>query len=60
MATKCKPQGPRCKKFEIWTKVAKVPKPQRPKWQFTQNNASDSFNYHHPNLIKTSLQIVTL
>ncbi|KAJ0852048.1 hypothetical protein HanRHA438_Chr14g0633771 [Helianthus annuus] len=36
MATKCKPQGPRCKKFEIWTKMAKVPKPQGPKWQFTQ------------------------
>ncbi|MFS7997668.1 hypothetical protein Hanom_Chr12g01144531 [Helianthus anomalus] len=35
MATKCKPQGPRCKKFEIWTKMAKVPKPQGPKWQFT-------------------------
>ncbi|MFS7902260.1 hypothetical protein Hanom_Chr01g00009191 [Helianthus anomalus] len=36
MATKCKPQGPRCKKFEIWTKMAKVTKPQGPKWQFTQ------------------------
>ncbi|MFS7898354.1 hypothetical protein Hanom_Chr00s021218g01760641 [Helianthus anomalus] len=36
MTTKCKPQGPRCKKFEIWTKMAKVPKPQGPKWQFTQ------------------------
>ncbi|MFS7957786.1 hypothetical protein Hanom_Chr07g00670501 [Helianthus anomalus] len=35
MAIKCKPQGPRCKKFEIWTKMAKVPKPQGPKWQFT-------------------------
>ncbi|MFS8011068.1 hypothetical protein Hanom_Chr14g01304491 [Helianthus anomalus] len=35
MATKYKPQGPRCKKFEIWTKMAKVPKPQGPKWQFT-------------------------
>ncbi|MFS7991740.1 hypothetical protein Hanom_Chr12g01074171 [Helianthus anomalus] len=36
MATKCKPQGPRCKKFEIWTKMTKLPKPQGPKWQFTQ------------------------
>ncbi|MFS8009881.1 hypothetical protein Hanom_Chr14g01290561 [Helianthus anomalus] len=36
MATKCKPWGPRFKKFEIWTKMAKVPKLQRPKWQFTQ------------------------
>ncbi|MFS7958355.1 hypothetical protein Hanom_Chr07g00677471 [Helianthus anomalus] len=35
MATKCKPQGPRCNKFEIWTKVAKLAKPQGPKWQFT-------------------------
>ncbi|MFS7921643.1 hypothetical protein Hanom_Chr03g00239411 [Helianthus anomalus] len=35
MATKTKPQGPRCKKFEIWTKMAKVSKPQGPKWQFT-------------------------
>ncbi|MFS7948088.1 hypothetical protein Hanom_Chr06g00555861 [Helianthus anomalus] len=35
MATKCKPQGPRCNKFEIWTKMAKLPKPQGPKWQFT-------------------------
>ncbi|MFS8005704.1 hypothetical protein Hanom_Chr13g01240501 [Helianthus anomalus] len=36
MATKTKPQGPRFKKFEIWTKMTKVPKPQGPKWQFTQ------------------------
>ncbi|MFS7905469.1 hypothetical protein Hanom_Chr01g00048081 [Helianthus anomalus] len=35
MATKCKPQGPRCNKFEIWTKVAKLAKSQGPKWQFT-------------------------
>ncbi|MFS8017754.1 hypothetical protein Hanom_Chr15g01384111 [Helianthus anomalus] len=35
MATKCKPQGPRCNKFEIWIKVAKLAKPQGPKWQFT-------------------------
>ncbi|MFS8012670.1 hypothetical protein Hanom_Chr14g01323561 [Helianthus anomalus] len=35
MAIKLKPQGPRFKKFEIWTKMAKVPKPQGPKWQFT-------------------------
>ena len=35
MATKVKPQGPRFKKFEIWTKMAKGPKPQGPKWQFT-------------------------
>ncbi|MFS8017755.1 hypothetical protein Hanom_Chr15g01384121 [Helianthus anomalus] len=38
MATKCKPQGPRCNKLEIWTKVAKLTKPQGPKWQFTLNN----------------------
>ncbi|MFS7905147.1 hypothetical protein Hanom_Chr01g00044341 [Helianthus anomalus] len=36
MAIKLKPQGPRYKKFEFWTKVAKVTKPQGPKWQFTQ------------------------
>ncbi|MFS7934236.1 hypothetical protein Hanom_Chr05g00389201 [Helianthus anomalus] len=35
MAIKVKPHGPRFKKFEIWTKMAKVPKPQGPKWQFT-------------------------
>ncbi|MFS7941096.1 hypothetical protein Hanom_Chr05g00472121 [Helianthus anomalus] len=35
MATKVKSQGPRFKKFEIWTKMAKVPKPQGPKSQFT-------------------------
>ncbi|MFS7934838.1 hypothetical protein Hanom_Chr05g00396351 [Helianthus anomalus] len=35
MAIKLKPQGPRFKKFEIWTKMTKVPKPQGPKWQFT-------------------------
>ncbi|MFS7914617.1 hypothetical protein Hanom_Chr02g00155531 [Helianthus anomalus] len=34
MAVKLKPQGPRCKRFEFWTKVAKVTKPQGPKWQF--------------------------
>ncbi|MFS8017070.1 hypothetical protein Hanom_Chr15g01375921 [Helianthus anomalus] len=27
MATKMKPQGPRCKRFPIWTKMAKVTKP---------------------------------
>ncbi|KAF5789184.1 hypothetical protein HanXRQr2_Chr09g0368101 [Helianthus annuus] len=26
------------KRFEFWTKVAKVTKPQGPKWQFTQKN----------------------
>ncbi|MFS7966992.1 hypothetical protein Hanom_Chr09g00780501 [Helianthus anomalus] len=35
MATKCKPQGPRCNKFDIWTKEAKLAKPQGSKWQFT-------------------------
>ncbi|MFS7999040.1 hypothetical protein Hanom_Chr12g01161311 [Helianthus anomalus] len=35
MTIKLKPQGPRCKRFEFWTKVAKVTKPQGPKWQFT-------------------------
>ncbi|MFS7928728.1 hypothetical protein Hanom_Chr04g00324161 [Helianthus anomalus] len=35
MAIKLKPHGPRCKRFQIWTKVAKLPKPQGPKWQFT-------------------------
>ncbi|MFS8034352.1 hypothetical protein Hanom_Chr17g01580161 [Helianthus anomalus] len=35
MTTKCKPPGPRFKKFEIWTKMAKQPKPRGPKWQFT-------------------------
>ncbi|MFS8004621.1 hypothetical protein Hanom_Chr13g01227961 [Helianthus anomalus] len=37
MPIKVKPQGPRFKKFEIWTKMTKVPKPQGPKWQFTLN-----------------------
>ncbi|MFS7931286.1 hypothetical protein Hanom_Chr04g00354191 [Helianthus anomalus] len=44
MATKYKPQGPRCKKFEIWTKMAKVPKPQGPKWQFTLFSLTLSFS----------------
>ncbi|MFS8010017.1 hypothetical protein Hanom_Chr14g01292031 [Helianthus anomalus] len=35
MAIKLKPQGPRCKRFEFWTKVTKVTKAQEPKWQFT-------------------------
>ncbi|MFS8018834.1 hypothetical protein Hanom_Chr15g01396711 [Helianthus anomalus] len=35
MATKTKPQGPKFKKFVIWTIMAKVPKPQGPKWKFT-------------------------
>ncbi|MFS7966965.1 hypothetical protein Hanom_Chr09g00780181 [Helianthus anomalus] len=35
MAIKLKPQGHRCKKFEFWTKVTTVTKPQGPKWQFT-------------------------
>ncbi|MFS8030563.1 hypothetical protein Hanom_Chr17g01535481 [Helianthus anomalus] len=38
MAIKCKPQGPRCKKFGFWTKVAKVSKPQRPFWLLTLKN----------------------
>ncbi|MFS7980172.1 putative protein-synthesizing GTPase [Helianthus anomalus] len=40
MAIKVKPQGPRFKKFEIWTKMTKVPKPQGPKLHFfsTYNN----------------------
>ncbi|MFS7919980.1 hypothetical protein Hanom_Chr03g00218961 [Helianthus anomalus] len=37
MAIKVKPQGARFKKFEIWTKMAKVPKPQGPNWQFTHS-----------------------
>ncbi|MFS8006686.1 hypothetical protein Hanom_Chr14g01252151 [Helianthus anomalus] len=35
MTIKVNPQGPRCKRFQIWTEVAKVTKPQGPKWQFT-------------------------
>ncbi|MFS7911170.1 hypothetical protein Hanom_Chr02g00114891 [Helianthus anomalus] len=35
MATKCKPQGPRFKKFGFWTKVAKMSKPQGPFWLLT-------------------------
>ncbi|MFS7986479.1 hypothetical protein Hanom_Chr11g01010811 [Helianthus anomalus] len=35
MAIKVKLQGPRFKEFENLTKMAKVPKPQGPKWQFT-------------------------
>ncbi|MFS7907243.1 hypothetical protein Hanom_Chr01g00068971 [Helianthus anomalus] len=35
MIIKVKPQGSRCKRFQIWTKVAKVTKPQGSKWQFT-------------------------
>ncbi|MFS7910147.1 hypothetical protein Hanom_Chr02g00102851 [Helianthus anomalus] len=46
MAIKLKPQGPRCKRFEFWTKVAKVTKPQGPKWQFTLNyNISNRSKY---------------
>ncbi|MFS7927182.1 hypothetical protein Hanom_Chr04g00305961 [Helianthus anomalus] len=33
-----KPHGPRCKRFEFWTKVPKLTKPQGPKWQFTLKN----------------------
>ncbi|MFS7939976.1 hypothetical protein Hanom_Chr05g00458241 [Helianthus anomalus] len=44
MATKCKPHGPKCKKFEIWTKMAIVLKPQGPKWQFTQNKKFKSLS----------------
>ncbi|MFS7902599.1 hypothetical protein Hanom_Chr01g00013161 [Helianthus anomalus] len=33
MAAKLKPQGPRFKRFEFWTKVAKVTKPQGPFWR---------------------------
>ncbi|MFS7960109.1 hypothetical protein Hanom_Chr08g00699081 [Helianthus anomalus] len=40
MAIKLKPQGPRCKMFEFWTKMAKVTKPQGPKWQFTLKKMS--------------------
>ncbi|MFS7910186.1 hypothetical protein Hanom_Chr02g00103291 [Helianthus anomalus] len=46
MATKVKPQGPRFKKFAIWTKMAKVPKPQGPKWQFTPVLLQTSFATH--------------
>ncbi|MFS7899978.1 hypothetical protein Hanom_Chr05g00412661 [Helianthus anomalus] len=35
IATKLKPQGPRFKRFEFWTKVEKVTEPQGPFWQFT-------------------------
>ncbi|MFS7903062.1 hypothetical protein Hanom_Chr01g00019571 [Helianthus anomalus] len=35
MTIKVKPHGSRFKKFEIWTKMTKVSKPQEPKWQFT-------------------------
>ncbi|MFS7890086.1 hypothetical protein Hanom_Chr00s000007g01614631 [Helianthus anomalus] len=35
MTIKVKQHGPRFKTFEIWTKMAKVAKPQGPKWQFT-------------------------
>ncbi|MFS7947613.1 hypothetical protein Hanom_Chr06g00550311 [Helianthus anomalus] len=47
MAIKVKPQGPRCKRFQIWTKVAKVTKPQGPKWQFTLSlNSRFPYFYH--------------
>ncbi|MFS7983503.1 hypothetical protein Hanom_Chr11g00975251 [Helianthus anomalus] len=45
MATKVKPQGPRFKKFEIWTKMAKVPKPQGPKWQFTLKSLTKHYYF---------------
>ncbi|MFS7985192.1 hypothetical protein Hanom_Chr11g00995651 [Helianthus anomalus] len=35
MTIKVKPQGTRFKKFQIWTKMTNVSKPQGPKWQFT-------------------------
>ncbi|MFS7926349.1 hypothetical protein Hanom_Chr04g00296031 [Helianthus anomalus] len=40
-----KPQGPRCKRFQIWTKIAKMTKPQGPKWQFTLNIINVSYVY---------------
>ncbi|MFS7956591.1 hypothetical protein Hanom_Chr07g00656391 [Helianthus anomalus] len=35
MTIKVKPQGLKYKMFQIYTKVIKITKPQRPKWQFT-------------------------
>ncbi|MFS8031881.1 hypothetical protein Hanom_Chr17g01551111 [Helianthus anomalus] len=43
MATKTKPQGPGCNKFEIWTKVAKLAKPQGPKWQLTLTKIVEAY-----------------
>ncbi|MFS7913539.1 hypothetical protein Hanom_Chr02g00142951 [Helianthus anomalus] len=43
MATKCKPQGPRYNKFEIWTKVVKLAKSQGLKWQFTRTIYIETF-----------------
>ncbi|MFS7935209.1 hypothetical protein Hanom_Chr05g00400761 [Helianthus anomalus] len=54
MAIKLKPQGPRCKRFEFWTKVAKVTKPQGPKWQFIQAEITKScfFLVNTPSLLQ--------
>ncbi|MFS7954837.1 hypothetical protein Hanom_Chr07g00635321 [Helianthus anomalus] len=54
MAKKLKPQGPRCKKFEFWTKVAKVTKPQGPKWQFTLKFKKENFSHKARKLDNTS------
>ncbi|MFS7985452.1 hypothetical protein Hanom_Chr11g00998521 [Helianthus anomalus] len=35
LAKKLKPYGPIFKRFEFWTKMAKVTKPQGPFWQFS-------------------------
>ncbi|MFS7905830.1 hypothetical protein Hanom_Chr01g00052271 [Helianthus anomalus] len=52
MAIKLKPQGPRCKRFEFWTKVAKVTKPQGPKWQFTKKEICNYPLVIQPTLLK--------
>ncbi|KAJ0830277.1 hypothetical protein HanPSC8_Chr15g0653521 [Helianthus annuus] len=57
MAIKLKPQGPRCKKFEFWTKGAKLTKPQGPKWQFTlQHEALHGKNVNNCNSSVNLLQ----
>ncbi|MFS7901946.1 hypothetical protein Hanom_Chr01g00005561 [Helianthus anomalus] len=59
MAIKTKPQGPRFKKFEIWTKMAKVPKPQGPKWQFTLNIITNNITVNYLKKIRFISTIIT-
>ncbi|KAJ0575171.1 hypothetical protein HanRHA438_Chr05g0204051 [Helianthus annuus] len=59
MAIKLKPQGPKCKRFEFCTKMAKVTKPQKPKWQFTP---CFFYNYrdHKPTLNASPIETLAI
>ncbi|MFS7965701.1 hypothetical protein Hanom_Chr09g00765311 [Helianthus anomalus] len=51
---KLKSEKPRCKRFEFWTKVAKVIKPHESKWQFTKKKNI----YYSPQPILTNNTIL--